>query len=265
MQRPQRERKATVAFLMDKSPTKVITTGSISGASGDYLPIVNFTGTHFPVSTQLMTAAAATSQAGNLAPGTVTLPIMTSGLTSGYAISTAALPATTGVACVTDQGTFPNFETAAYSVVDASHVQMTLNKVHKSGAVLSVGGLCGYGLEEVADTQGQVRQIFPVAGSPSATQVYYASALTYVVGVDSQTSTSGFLSATAAIASATRSGNVVTLNLAQAIPNVNGLTMTSERHCGRELQRNLSSDKRLGLTRLPIRPTEPMGAVLAGL
>ncbi len=213
-------------YLMDKAASKVITAGAISGDSGDYLPIVNFTGTNFPVSTQLMTAGAATSQATNLAPGTVTLPMATSGLSSAYATSTAALPATTGVACVTDQGTFPNFETAAYSVVDASHLQLTLNKVHKTGAVISVGGLCGYGLEQIADTQGQVRQIFPVAGSPSATQVYYASALTYIVGANGGTSTGGFLSASSAITSATRSGNVVTLNLAQAIPDVNGLTMT---------------------------------------
>ncbi|HLI75531.1 MAG TPA: hypothetical protein VKV02_01200 [Acidobacteriaceae bacterium] len=214
-------------YLMDKSPSKVISAGAITGASGDYLPIVNFSGTNFPVSKQLMTAAAATSQAGNLAPGTVTLPIVTTGLSGVYSTSTAALPSTTGVACVMDQGTFPNFETATYSVVDASHLQLTLNKVHKSGAVISVGGLCGYGLEEVADTVGQVRQIFPVAGSPSPTQVYYASALTYVVGVNSATSTSAFLSASAAIASATRSGNAVTLNLAQQLPyDMNGLSMT---------------------------------------
>ena len=213
-------------FLIDKSPSKVITTGSISGDGGDYLPIVNFTGTHFPISTQLMTAAKATSQAANLAPGTVTLPIVTTGLSSGYAMSTAALPSTTGVACVTDQGRFPNFETAAYSVVDASHVTLTLNKVHLSGAVLSVGGLCGYGLEEIADTQGQIRQVFPVSGSPSSTQVYYASALTYVVGANGGTSTGGFLSTSNAIVAATRNGNIVTLTFGQAIPNVNGLSMT---------------------------------------
>ena len=214
-------------FLMDKNPSKVISSGKITGAGGDYLPIVTFSGTNFPVSKQMLTAAAATSQAGNLAPGTVVLPIVTSGLASGYATSTAALPASTGIACVTDQGSFPNFETASYSVVDGSHVQLTLNKVHKGNAVISVGGLCGYGLEQVTDTMGQVRQIFPVVGSPSATQVYYAASLTPVAGVSGGASTSGFLSATASIASASRSGNVVTLNLSQGLPyDMNGLSMT---------------------------------------
>ncbi len=214
-------------FLMDTSPSKVISAGMVVGAGGDALPIVNFSGTNFPVSKQLMLAAAATSQAGNLAPGTVTLPITTSGLASVYATSTAALPATSGVACLMDQGTFPNFETAQYTVVDATHVQLALNKVHASGTVMAVGGLCGYGLEEVADTMGQVRQIFPVAGSPSPTQVYYAAALTYVVGESGGSSTSAFLNLSAAVASATRSGNVVTLNLAQGLPyDVNGLGMT---------------------------------------
>ena len=213
-------------FLMDKNPSQVITAGTILGPSADLLPIVNFSGSNFPVSTQLVTAAAATSQALNLAPGTVTLPIVTSGLASGYATSTVALPSTTGVACVTDQGNFPNFETAAYSVVDASHLQVTLNKVHKSGAVVSVGGLCGYGLEEIADTQGQVRQIFPVTGSPSPTQLYYAPALTNIVGWNNVNNTGGFMSVSATVASATRSGNIVTLNLAQGIPDINGLNVT---------------------------------------
>lgn len=214
-------------FLMDKTAGKVISTGSITGASGDLLPIVVFSGTSFPVSTQLVTAAAATSQAGNLAPGTVTLPIATSGVPSGYATSTAALPGSTGVACMADQGTFPNFETASYTVVDGSHVRLTLNKVHKSGAVLAVGGLCGYGLEQKVDTMGAVKQVFPVVGSPSATTLYYAPALTAVAGVSGGVSTGGFLTASATIASATRSGNVVTLNLAQSLPyDMTGLAMS---------------------------------------
>ncbi len=214
-------------FLIDKAPAKVISTGTITGAGGDYLPIVTFSGTNFPVSTQVMTATAATSQAGNLAPGTVTLPIVTTGLGSGYATNTAALPATAGVACVTDQGSFPNFETAPYTVVDGSHLQLTLNKVHKGGAIVSVGGLCGYGLEQVVDTVGGIRQVFPVVGSPSATSLYYAAALTPVAGNSGGASTSGFLNATAAIASVSRSSNVVTLNLAQSLPyDMNGLSMT---------------------------------------
>ena len=213
-------------FLMDKNPSKVLTSGMVAGTGNDLLPVVTFTGTSFPVSTQLVTAAAAISQANNLSPGTVTLPIATSGLSQAYATNTAALPAASGVACVTDQGAFPNFETAIYQVVDGTHLQLTLNKVHRSAAVVAVGGLCGYGLEVVADTVGQVRQVFPIAGSPSATQVYYAAALTPVAGASGGSSTGGFLNVSVAIASASRSGNVVTLNLTQRLPyDMNGLSM----------------------------------------
>lgn len=213
-------------YLMDKNPSKIITAGAITGSGGDWLTLVNFTGTNFPVSTQFMIAGFIRSQPGNLSPGTVTMPIVTSGLSAPYSMSTSALSATSGVACLTDRGTFPNFETVKYTVVDAGHIQLTANKVHDTGAILAVGGLCGYGLEQVADTNGAVRQIFPVVGSPSPTQVYYAAALTYIVGSNSASSTSAFLSASAAIASASRSGNVVTLNLAQSIPDLNGVTMT---------------------------------------
>lgn len=218
-------------FLMDKNPANVISTGSITGTGTDYLPTVNFSGTQFPVSIQLIIAAAATSQAGNLSPGTVTLPIVTSGLSSHYATSTAALAAPRGVACVADAGVFPNFETATYSVVDGTHLQLNLNKVHKSGAVVAVGGLCGYGLEQVADTQAlggsSVRQIFPVVGSASANQIYYAPALTPVAGLSGGPSTSAFLSVSAGVVSASRSGNAVTLNLDQNLPyDLNGLTVT---------------------------------------
>ena len=75
-------------------------------------------------------------------------------------------------------GAFPNFETANYTVVDASHITFTLNKVHAAGAVIAVGGLCGYGIEQTVDTMGAVRQVFPVIGSPNATSLYYAAAST---------------------------------------------------------------------------------------
>ena len=218
-------------FLMDLNPNKVISAGTIVGNSAGVLPIVNFSGTSFPVSTQFLTAAAATSQANNLAPGTVTLPIATSGLAADFSGNTAALAAASGVACVADPGAFPNFETAAYRVADTSHLQLTLNKVHASGAMVAVGGLCGYGLEQVADTQvvgsTSIRQIFPVVGSPSANRLYYAPALTPVAGDNDAASTSAFQSTSAAVASASRSGNVVTLNLAQNLPfDVNGYPVT---------------------------------------
>lgn len=155
-------------YLMNLNPSKTVSGGVISGGGLDYLPEVGFTGSNFPLSTFLLTASSATSQPGNLAPGTVTLPIATSGLRTGYATSTAALPAASGVACVADQGNFPNFETALYQVVDATHLRLTLNKVHQNGAVIAVGGLCGYGLEQMVDTTNGIRQIFPVIGAPNA-------------------------------------------------------------------------------------------------
>jgi hypothetical protein len=213
-------------FLMDKNPADVIHTGVLIGGGTTFLGPANFSGTSFPVSVFLATAQSATSQAENVSPGTVTLAIATSGVTAGYATSTAALPAPSGVACVVDGvGGLPSFETANYSVVDATHVQLTLNKVHESGATIAVGGLCGYGLEQTVDTVGPVRQVFPVVGSPSATSVYYAAAVTGVVGTKGQTS--AYLNDTFTVASIARSGNVVTVTMtANLADDVQGLSMT---------------------------------------
>jgi hypothetical protein len=213
-------------FLMDKNPADVIHAGTLIGGGNSSFAPANFSGTSFPVSVFLATAQAAISQAENLSPGTVTLPIATSGVAAGYATSTASLPASTGVACVEDgSGGLPNFETANYSVVDATHVQLTLNKVHQPGATIAVGGLCGYGLEETVDTVGPVRQVFPVVGSMSATSLYYAAAVTPVVGIKGQTG--AYLNDTFTVASIARSGNVVTVTTAANLADdVQGLSMT---------------------------------------
>ena len=217
-------------FLIDKNSAKVISTGSLVGAGSDLFQTVSFSGTSFPVSVFLTTAQGASSQAGNLAPGTVTLPIATSGVHSGFATTTAALPGTTGVACVADPqstGSFPNFETAIYATVDATHLQLTLNKVHTTGAIVAVGGLCGYGLEQTVDTSGAIKQVFPVMGSLSGTQLFYAGALTGILGYANPVNTSGYLSASVPIANAVRSGNIVTLTLGSGFPyDLNGLSLT---------------------------------------
>ena len=216
-------------FLIDKSPAKTLTTGAIVSAGGDVLQIVNFSGTNFPLSVFLQTTAAATSQPKNLAPGTVTLPIATSGVPAGFANTTAALPAQTGVACIADTNDhrFPNFETVNYAVVDASHITLTLNKVHGSGAVVAVGGMCGYGVEQTVDTSGAIRQVFPVIGSKSSTALYYAAASTPLLGLVDQASTSGFANVSLQVASIARMGNVVTLTTAGSMPwDLNGLTLT---------------------------------------
>lgn len=220
-------------YLIDKNPAKVINAGTITGGGKTILGTATFSGTSFPVSTFLMTSQAATSQTNNIAPGRVTLSIATSGVPSGFATNTAAV-ASSGVACVADvtQGSLeiPNFEMANYSVVDGTHVQLTLAKVHNTGAVLAVGGLCGYGLEQTADTVGGVRQLFPVVGSTSATSLYYADGATPVVGNSTAAqpaSTSGYANYAGTLTSLVRSGNVVTATTAANLPvDLNGLTLT---------------------------------------
>jgi hypothetical protein len=220
-------------FLIDKNSTKDISTGTLTGGGRTIFATAIFNGTSFPSSVFLQTAQAATSQPANLAPGTVTLPIATSGVPTGFATSTTALP-TSGVACVADvdQGgtNFPNYEMGNYSVIDATHVQLTLNKVHNTGAAIAVGGLCGYGLEQTVDTTGGIRQLFPVVGSINATSLYYAEALTPVVGISPAYDppyTSGYLNLSAAISSLSRASNVVTLTTVSNLPaDLNGLTLT---------------------------------------
>jgi len=214
-------------FLMDVNPSKVISTGNLVSGSKTILGIANFSGTSYAASVFLSTAQAATSQASNLSPGTVTLAIATSGAPSGFATSTAALPATSGVACVADVSGTPNFETANYTVVDGSHLQMTLNKVHGIAAVIAVGGLCGYGLEQKVDTTNGIRQVFPVVGSINATSLYYADATMPIVAYHGAGSTTGFLNVSLPVAAIARAGNVVTVTTASNLPfDVNGLTLT---------------------------------------
>ena len=124
-------------FLIDKNPTKVISTGILTGgvsaSTGGIGPSAFFSGTTFPVSTFFATAQMIPSQANDIAPGTVVVGIATSGVPSGFATSTTAAPSTSGVACLTDpvNGYNPtNYEMASYSVVDASHLTMALKKVH---------------------------------------------------------------------------------------------------------------------------------------
>ena len=216
-------------YLIDKNPAKVMTTGALVGGGGSASgPTATFSGTNFPVSVFLTSAATIPSQAKNMAPGTVTVAIATSGVAAGFATSTTAVPSTSGVACVTDQPNSSNphnYEMATYSVVDATHLQMTLNKVHRAGATIAFGGLCGYGLEQTVDTVGQIRQVFPVIGSYSSTGLYYAGGITSIVGV--QGNTSAYLNVSQSIASLSRSNGVVTVTTAGNLPvDVNGLTMT---------------------------------------
>jgi hypothetical protein len=154
--------------------------------------------------------------------------IATAGVIAGFATNTATVPSPSGVACIADQpnGDAPhNYEMAAYSVVDGTHLQMTLNKPHHAGATIAFGGLCGYGLEQTVDTVGSIRQVFPVIGSNSATSLYYAGGLTAIVGL--QGSVSAFFNVSLQIAAIARNNGVVTVTTAGSLPaDVNGLAMT---------------------------------------
>ncbi|HEY4381210.1 MAG TPA: hypothetical protein VGN01_12745 [Acidobacteriaceae bacterium] len=217
-------------FLIDSNPAKTITSAGTGGAliggsnTGPHAS-AQFSGTGFPVSILLSAAQAIPSRADDLAPGTVTFAIATSGVPAGYATSTAAIGTGSGLACLADQThSFDpnNYEMAPFTVLDATHLRMTLNKPHQSLATIAIGGLCGYGLEQTVDTANGIRQLFPVVGSPSATSLYYAGGTTAIVGAMNQTS--GFLNVNAAIATLTRAGNVVTATTASNLPaNIDGL------------------------------------------
>ena len=218
-------------YLIDKNPARVISTGALIGgaivAGGAPGPTAVFSGSSFPVSTFLATGQIVASPATQMAPGTVTFPIATTGLPQGFAANTAALPSPTGVACVTDlPNAFnpSNYEMVNYTVVDATHLTMTFNKVHAARTTITVGGLCGYGLEQTVDTAQGIRQVFPVIGSYSATGLFYAGGQTPIVGITGQTS--AYLNVSLPIANVSRSNNVVTVTLAGGLPvDVNGLTM----------------------------------------
>jgi len=219
-------------FLIDTNPAKDLSTGLITGSMfgppGTPGPGVTFSGTSFPVSVFLATAQVVRSQATNVAPGAVAVAIAAGGVPAGFATSTAALPNASGVACVTDlpNGFNPtNYEMATYTVVDTTHLQMTLNKVHASGATVAVGGLCGYGVEQTVDTANGIRQVFPVIGSYSPTGLYYAAHLTAILGISGLTSS--YLNMSRPVSSVSRSNNSVTLTVSGSMPvDVNGLTMT---------------------------------------
>ena len=205
-------------FLIDKNPAKTIssagTGGSIIGGTmGGPHATAQFSGTSFPLSVFLSTGQVIQSQAENMAPGTVTIAIATTGVPSGYATSTAAIGSSSGLVCVVDQnssdGAPTDYEMAPYSVVNATHLQMTLSKPHQIPATLAFGGLCGYGLEQTIDTSNGIRQLFPVVGAYSTTGLYYAGGSTAVIGAMNQTD--GYVNVNVSIASLTRAGNVVTV------------------------------------------------------
>ncbi len=220
-------------YLIDTNPAKTITSGNtggalVSGTNGGPHATVQFSGTNFPVSVFLSTGQVIPSQSANMAPGTVTFSIATGGVPAGYATSTAALGSPSGLACLADQtsGYDPqNYEMAPYTVVDATHLRMTLNKPHKNLSTIAVGGLCGYGLEETVDTTSGIRQLFPVIGTYSPNGLYYTGLASPIVGQMNQTS--GFLNVSAPISSLTRSGNVVSAIVNGNLPaDFNGLNIT---------------------------------------
>ena len=216
-------------FLIDKAPAKTISSGSlISGSISGPHASVQFSGSAFPVSTFFFLDSTAPAQSNTIAPGTVTVTIRTSSIPAGYSTNTASAPAANGIACIADSygGSAPDdFETANYSIVDGTHIKLTLLKPHNSGATVAMGGLCGYGIEQTIDTVGKLRQVFPVIGSMSSTSLYYSGLNTKVLGFTN--STSGYANVQGSISTLQRSGNVVTVTVSGPLPvNVNGLSMT---------------------------------------
>lgn len=201
-------------FLIDKNPATEITSAStggqiINGNPGSAHATVQFSGTNFPVSVFLSTGQVIASQPNAMEPGTVTFPIATSGMPSGFASSTTAIGNQSGVACVVDQNNAggSNYEMAPYTVVDGTHLTMTFNKPHHALATLAFGGLCGYGIEETVDTTNGIRQVFPVVGSYSPTALYYEALGTPVLGAVNQTG--AFMNTSAPIGTMTRTNGVV--------------------------------------------------------
>ncbi|HEY9138438.1 MAG TPA: hypothetical protein VIM67_09210, partial [Terriglobus sp.] len=216
-------------YLIDKAPAKVISTGQIIGVGSHPLhSSVLFSGTSFPTSTFFTTAVAINPQSGNIAPGTVTVPILTSGVSTGYSTNTASASVASGIACVANTpgfGMSDGFEMAPYTIVDGSHIQLTLNKPKYTNATIALGGLCGYGIEQTVDTVGQIRQVFPVIGALSSTQVLYSGLASANLGV--KQGASAFANYSYTITSLQRSNNVVTATLSSNfMVDLNGLTLT---------------------------------------
>jgi hypothetical protein len=218
-------------YLMDTNPAKVISSGVLTGGapSAGLLPSATFSGTNFPVSVLFQSAQTIPTQVNAIAPGTVTIAIVASGAPAGFSTGTGSLSASNGMACVADldlsDGKPTNFETTAYQVVDSTHLRLTLNRPHASGATIAVGGLCGYGLEQKVDTFGPLRQVFPVLGSISSSSLLYAGGQSPIVGVSQLTS--AYVNVTGLIASIARANGTVTVTLSGALPSdVNGSTLT---------------------------------------
>ena len=219
-------------FLVDRQPADTLSGSTLVGGNGSAFPAATalFTGTAFPVSTMFTTAAAALPQSNNVAPGTVNLPLQTSGVIAGFSTNTAVAPAATGVACVTDAvngntATAANYEMARYTVTDGTHIQLTLLKPHANGATVAIGGLCGYGLEQTIDSSGGFRQVFPIVASPNATTLYVASGTTSVVGQSG--TTSGYLNTSNTLTSLVRQNNVVTVTTQNTAPlDITGIAAT---------------------------------------
>jgi hypothetical protein len=213
-------------YLIDKNPAGVISAGSLTGSGDTFHSLATFTGTAFPVSTFFLSAALIPSQAHNVAPGTVTVPIATTGVPAGFSTNTGAAPGSSGIACIAGQTTIlANWEMVPYTIVDATHLQMALLKPHGSGSTIAIGGLCGYGLEQTVDTINGIRQVFPVIGSYASNGLYYAGSATPVVGRMGQTS--AYTNLRFPILSAARGGGVVTLTVPSTSGyDVTGLTMT---------------------------------------
>jgi hypothetical protein len=151
-------------FLIDTTPGKTISTGSISSLSyprGGAPPTLTGSGTSWPVSSVNTTLGTTVT-----APGSATV---TPGSITGISTSTAL--------CIADSGAY---ETLIPSAVTGSTFTATFVKPHVSTAIVSAGGLCGSFFEFVADrynATNTLHWIWPIIRSTSSTSadVWYAT------------------------------------------------------------------------------------------
>ncbi len=192
------------------SPTSLIT-----GATKDYttgtLIVAGVDVSSLPSGVAVQIPAAVGPGTSRAAPGVISVAIKTSGLPTGFASSTSGLSA--GMACVWDTveygPTNENFEMAAITLPDTSHVSVNFAKTHYGNFAISQGGGCGYGLEMEADRRPMggntdVLNVTPLFGGPAVRVDYNAHAFGLV-------GPGGFSTAACTVSSLSSNGSLATL------------------------------------------------------
>jgi hypothetical protein len=148
-------------FLIETTPAKTITNGSISAIQGSGPTAYTGVGTKWPIST--VNTVLGTSV--TFKPGSVPPLVTTVKPSSMTGISTSTL------LCIGDA---QNFEMLYPTSITGSTFSAIFQKPHSASAIVAAGGLCGYGIEIVADRSSQsntLHWVWPVLRSNSATSL----------------------------------------------------------------------------------------------